>query len=155
MSDQFSRLDYCQYLLVSQINYTLTNFADHSERLSHDAVNRYLRGERTTPRLLWDNVRSQVALTERGYVIFDDPVLDKNYSHCIELVRSQYSGNAHALIRGISVVTVSMSIQRPTSSGSLTTASMIRRVTAKPNSTTSARCFRTLSIRSTCLFRPC
>ena len=34
-----SRLDYCQYLLVSQINYTLTNFADHCERLSHDAVN--------------------------------------------------------------------------------------------------------------------
>ena len=60
MSDKVSRLDYCQYLLVSQINYTLTNFADHSERFSHDAVNRYLRGERITPRLVWDNVRSQV-----------------------------------------------------------------------------------------------
>lgn len=54
MSDKVSRLDYCQYLLVSQINYTLTNFADHSERLSHDTVNRYLRGERITPRLVWD-----------------------------------------------------------------------------------------------------
>jgi len=40
-----SRLDYCQYLLVSQINYTLTNFAEHSEKFSHDALNRYLQGE--------------------------------------------------------------------------------------------------------------
>jgi hypothetical protein len=105
MSDKVSRLDYCQYLLVSQINYTLTNFADHSERLSHDAVNRYLRGARITPRLIWDNVRSQVVVTEQGYLIFDDTVLDKNYSHAIELVRRQYSGNAHGVIRGIGVVT--------------------------------------------------
>jgi hypothetical protein len=105
MSDKVSRLDYCQYLLVSQINYTLTNFADHSERFSHDAVNRYLRGERLTPRLVGDNVRSQVVETTRGYVVFDDTVLDKNYSHSIELVRRQYSGNAHGVIRGIGVVT--------------------------------------------------
>jgi len=89
MSDKVSRLDYCQYLLVSQINYTLTNFANYSERLSHDAVNRYLRGERITPRLVWDNVRAQLVLTGCGYVIFDDTVLDKNYSHSIELVRRQ------------------------------------------------------------------
>jgi hypothetical protein len=105
MSDKVSRLDYCQYLLVSQINYTLTNFADHCERFSHDAVNRYLRGERITPRLIWDNVRAQLLLTERGYLVFDDTVLDKNYSHAIELVRRQYSGNAHGVIRGIGVVT--------------------------------------------------
>ncbi|MGB9182015.1 MAG: transposase [Pyrinomonadaceae bacterium] len=105
MSDKVSRLDYCQYLLVSQINYTLTNFASHSERLSHDAVNRYLRGDSITPRLVWDNVRAQLVLTGRGYLIFDDTVLDKNYSHSIELVRRQYSGNAHGVIKGIGVVT--------------------------------------------------
>ena len=105
MSDQVSRLDYCQYLLVSQINYTLTNFADHSERFSHDAINRYLRGERITPRLVWDNVHAQVVPTEHGYLVFDDTVLDKNYSDAIELVRRQYSGNVHAVIKGIGVVT--------------------------------------------------
>lgn len=105
MSDKVSRLDYCQYLLVSQINYTLTNFADHSERFSHDAINRHLRGERITPRLVWDNVQAQVVRTERGYLVFDDTVLDKNHSHSIELVRRQYSGNAHSVIRGIGVVT--------------------------------------------------
>jgi hypothetical protein len=39
-----------------------------------------------------------------GYVIFDDTVLDKNFSHQIELVRLQFSGNAHGLIKGIGLV---------------------------------------------------
>ena len=105
MKKPVTRLDYCQYLLVSQINYTLTNFADHSEQFSHDAINRYLRGERLTPRLVWDNVESQIVRTPNGYVVFDDTVLDKNHSFAIELVRRQYSGNARAVIKGIGVVT--------------------------------------------------
>jgi hypothetical protein len=87
MKEPVTRLDYCQYLLVSQINYTLTNFADHCEQFSHDAINRYLRGERITPRLVWENVRGHVVATERGYLVFDDTVLDKNASCAIELVR--------------------------------------------------------------------
>ena len=59
MKKSVTRLDYCQYLLVSQINYTLTNFADHCEEFSHDAINRYLRGERITSRLVWENVHGQ------------------------------------------------------------------------------------------------
>jgi hypothetical protein len=105
MKKPVTRLDYCQYLLVSQINYTLTNFADHCEKFSHDAINRYLRGERITPRLVWENVHGQVVLTPHGYVVFDDTVLDKNSSFAIALVRSQYSGNAKAVIKGIGVVT--------------------------------------------------
>jgi len=31
--ERVTRLDYCQYLLVSQINYTLTNYAEHTEKL--------------------------------------------------------------------------------------------------------------------------
>jgi hypothetical protein len=105
MKKPVTRLDYCQYLLVSQINYTLTHFADHCEQFSHDAINRYLRGERVTPRLIWEHVRGQVLLTPRGYVLFDDTVLDKNSSFAIELVRRQYSGNAKTVIKGIGVVT--------------------------------------------------
>jgi hypothetical protein len=41
----------------------------------------------------------------RGYVIFDDTVRDQNDSFAIELMRSQYSGNAKAVIKGIGVVT--------------------------------------------------
>jgi hypothetical protein len=105
MKKPVTRLDYCQYLLVSQINDTLTNFADHCEQFSHDAINRSLHGERITPRLIWENVRGQVVPTPRGYVLFDDTVLDKNYSFAIALVRAQYSGNAKAVIKGIGVVT--------------------------------------------------
>ena len=105
MKTQVTRLDYCQYLLVSQINYTLTNFANHCEQCSHDAINRSLRGEKITPRLLWDNVRAHVVVRERGYVVFDDTVLDKNSSFAIELVRHQYRGNAKAVSKGIGVVT--------------------------------------------------
>jgi hypothetical protein len=103
--NDMTRLAYCQYLLVSQINYTLTNFADHCEAFSHDAINRYLRGERITPRLIWDNVRGDIVPTAAGYLLFDDTVLDKHYSHRIELVRRQWSGNAKAVIKGIGVVT--------------------------------------------------
>ncbi|NJL21808.1 MAG: transposase [Leptolyngbyaceae cyanobacterium SM1_3_5] len=104
MKEPVTRLDYCQYLLVSQINYTLTNFADHSERFSHDQINRYLAGEKITPRLVWENVATQVVQSQFGYVVFDDTVLDKQYSFAIELVRRQYSGNTHGVIKGIKVV---------------------------------------------------
>lgn len=57
MSKHLSRLGYCQYLLTSPTNYTLTNFANHVDDMSHDAITRYLRVERLTPRLVWDNVR--------------------------------------------------------------------------------------------------
>jgi hypothetical protein len=100
-----TRLDYCQYLLSSQINYTLTNFADHSQQYSHDQLNRYLRGDKLTPRLLWEQVKNSIVTSPDGYLLFDDTVADKNYSFAIELVRRQYSGNAHAIIKGIGIVT--------------------------------------------------
>ena len=99
-----TRLDYCQYLLVSQTNYTLTNYADHHESFSHDGLTRYLRRDKLTAHLVWENVRDQVQLSEQGYVLFDDTILDKNFSHKIGLVKRQYSGNAHGIIKGIGVV---------------------------------------------------
>jgi hypothetical protein len=105
MKTPVTRLDYCQYLLVSQINYPLTNFADHCAQCSHDAINRYLRGEKITPRLVWENVRAHIVLTPYGYVLFDDTGLDKNSAFAIALVRHQYSGNAKQVIQGIGGVT--------------------------------------------------
>jgi len=84
MKTSVTRLDYCQYLWVSQINDTLTNFADHGEKFSHEAINRYRRGERITPRLVWEHVRGQVVATPPGDVVFDDTVRDKNASFAIE-----------------------------------------------------------------------
>ena len=53
-------LDYCQFLLSSPVNYTLTYFADHAQKWSHDTIGRYLRGETITPRLVWDNLKQHV-----------------------------------------------------------------------------------------------
>jgi hypothetical protein len=100
-----TRLDYCQFLLSSQINYTLTHFADHAQAWSHDTVGRYLRGDRITPRLVWENVRDDIDFSDEGFLVFDDTVLDKRHSRQIEAVRRQYSGNAKAIIRGIGLVT--------------------------------------------------
>jgi hypothetical protein len=101
---RFTKLDYCQYLLSSQINYTLTNLAEHLQRVSHDQINRYLRREKLTPRLLWDNVKAMIQSDENSAIIFDDTVLDKRYAEEIELTRRQYSGNEHRVIRGIGLV---------------------------------------------------
>ena len=100
-----TRLDYCQYLLSSPVNYTLTHFADHSAAFSHDMINRYLAGDRITPRLVWEHVQPDLSVTPTGYVLFDDTVLDKRHAHKIALARRQYSGNAKGVIHGIGVVT--------------------------------------------------
>lgn len=100
----FNKLDYCQYLLSSPINYTVTNLANHLNGISHDRINRYLRGEKLTPHLLWNNVKRLLQLSENAYILFEDTVLDKRHSASIELTRRQYSGNEHRVIRGIGLI---------------------------------------------------
>lgn len=98
-------LDYCQYLLVTPVNYTLSHFANHTENMSHDAINRMLSKAHLSPQVVWENVASQVEMSREGYLLFDDTIIDKSHAHKIELVRRQYSGNAHGVIKGIGVVT--------------------------------------------------
>lgn len=97
--------DYCQYLTISQKNYTLTNYADHVEELSHDKINRFLKGAKLSPRMIWERVEGDIIPSAKGRLLFDDTVVDKNFSHEIELVKYQYSGNAGRVIKGIGVVT--------------------------------------------------
>jgi hypothetical protein len=91
--------------MSSQINYTLTNFADHSQHFTHDQLNRFLKDEKLTPRLVWEQTKEQIILSPNGYLLFDDTVSDKNYSFVMELVRRQWSGNAKSVIKGIGIVT--------------------------------------------------
>ena len=72
--------------------------------ISHDRINRYLRGEKITPRLLWDNVRALIHYCQNADLLFDNTVLDKRYSKKLELSRRQYSGNEHRVIRGIGLI---------------------------------------------------
>jgi hypothetical protein len=68
-----TRLDYGQLLLSSQVNDTLTYFADHSEKYTHDVLNRYLRQDRITPSLVWDNnnnskIPNSLSLLRKSYL---------------------------------------------------------------------------------------
>lgn len=101
---KFTKLNYCQYLLSSQINYTLTNLAEHLEQISHDKINRYLKNEKLTPRLLWDNVKDIIQVSDQAYLVFDDTVIDKRYAIKIETTKRQYSGNEHRVIQGIGLI---------------------------------------------------
>ena len=56
-------LEYCQFLLTSPVNYTLTFFADHVQGLSHDRINRYLARENITSGDLWRNVKESIILS--------------------------------------------------------------------------------------------
>ena len=101
---KFTKLNYCQYLLSSQINYTITNLAEHLEAISNDKINHYLQKEKLTPRLLGDNVKDEIEIDENAYLFFDNTVIDKRDSEEIELTRWQYSGNEHGVIRGIGLM---------------------------------------------------
>jgi hypothetical protein len=92
------------YEVVKLIIYTITNLVEHLESISHDVINYYLKSEKLTSRLLWDKVKEVVEPDGNGYIIFDDSVLDNRYSEEIEMVRRQYSGNEHGILKGIGVV---------------------------------------------------
>lgn len=95
---------YCQYLLSSQTKYNQSHLASHVAGLKHDDVYRYLKYDKLTPSLVWEYVKPRMTQSGNAYVIFDDTVLDKSYSMVIDGVRRQWSGNAHAVIKGIGVV---------------------------------------------------
>jgi hypothetical protein len=94
---------YCHYLMKSQVNYTCTNMAEHTD-LSHDKITRYLASNPMKEEHFYEQVHMDSTFPSGGYIIFDDTVIDKNHSHQIEMVRRQYSGNAGGIIKGIGIV---------------------------------------------------
>ena len=130
-----TRLDYCQYLLVSQTNYTLTYYsAHHPTGLSHDSINRYLRDDKLTPKLVWEKVKEDIVLDEDGYLIFDASILDKDE---VAIKLNSLIVNTVAMPMASSKVSASLivftSIQRPINIGLLTTAFMTKTPMAKAN----------------------
>jgi hypothetical protein len=99
-----TKQEYIEYLLSTPFNYTCTNMADHKANLSHDVVSDFLRRERFTPANLWAIVQGYLDDSPTASVIVDDSVQDKRYSHFIELVKKQYSGNEHGTVKGIGLV---------------------------------------------------
>ena len=98
-------LDYCHFLLAGFKNFTQTYFADHSNKWSHDQLNRLLNTHRISARDLWASVRNDIEFDEDGYLLFDDTVVSKQYGKEIEPVRRQWSGSEKRVIAGIGLVT--------------------------------------------------
>jgi hypothetical protein len=103
---------YVEYLLSTPNNYTCTNLATHLEGVSHDVVSDFLSRERLTPRQLWELVQGRINDRGEAFLLADDSIQDKRYSQFIELVKRQYSGNEHGLVKGIGVVNLVLSLRR-------------------------------------------
>ena len=99
-----SKKQYIEYLLSTPINYTCSNLSEHLENVSHDTVTDFLNNSKFTPRDLWDLVKDRIDDSEEAFLLVDDSVQNKEYSHAIETVKLQYSGNEHGLVKGIGLV---------------------------------------------------
>jgi hypothetical protein len=99
-----TKRQYIEYLISTPSNYTCSNLADHLEGVSHDAVSDFLQRDKLTARQLWELASQLIKDSANSFLIVDDSVQDKRYSKNIELVKLQYSGNEHGLVRGIGIV---------------------------------------------------
>jgi len=99
-----TKQQYVEYLISTMANYTASHLAEHLDDVSHDVITDYLGRERLTSRSLWELVRNLISDGPEAFLIVDDSVQDKRYSRFIELVKHQYSGAEHGLVRGIGVV---------------------------------------------------
>ena len=99
-----TKKQYVEYLISTPKNCTCTYLAEHLEEVSPDVVNDFLRQKRFMPWEVWKLVKDQIEDSAEAGLIVDDSVQDKRYSRFIELVRAQYSGNDHRVIKGIGVV---------------------------------------------------
>jgi DDE superfamily endonuclease len=99
-----TKKQYVEYLVSTPKNCTCTYLAEHLEDVSHDVVNDFLHQKRFLPREVWKLVKDRIEDSQDAFLLVDDSVQDKRYSRFLELVRAQYSGNEHRVIKGIGVV---------------------------------------------------
>lgn len=95
---------YIEFLVSTPVNYTCTHLADHLSGISHDSITDFLKSQRLTATSVWSCAKTLIHDTTASFLIVDDSVQEKPYARAIELVYPHYSGNKHAVIRGIDIV---------------------------------------------------
>jgi hypothetical protein len=108
-----TKLQYVEFLISTIGNFTGTHLAEHLDGVSHDTITDFLQSEQLTARHLWELAQGLIVDSPEAFLIADDSVQDKRYSRFIELVRRQYSGAEHGLVRGIGVVNLVHSSGQP------------------------------------------
>jgi hypothetical protein len=73
-------------------------------------VTDYLRSKHLTAHGLWELAVELIQDNPETFLLVDDSVQDKRYSQFIELVKLQYSGAEHGLVRGIGIVNLVHSV---------------------------------------------
>lgn len=95
---------YCTFLRITSQRYSALSLSEVAPiELSHDSISRWLSDAKCQPKDIWSEAKPHV-LGSPGVLIVDDTILDKQRSDKIELVRYQYSGNAHDVIKGIGML---------------------------------------------------
>jgi putative transposase len=100
---------YVQFLLASPLQFTCTEAARvqpvQPDPPAHDSFNRLLTRLEPDPEALWLEARPQIRLDD-GLLVLDDSTLDKPYARKMGLVSWHWSGNHHAVVKGINLLTL-------------------------------------------------
>ena len=95
---------YCTFLKVTSQRYSALSLSEVSPtELSHDSISRWLEVKKCQPKDIWEKAQAHV-VGGSGVIIADDTILNKSRSEKIELVRWQYSGTEHDIVRGIGIL---------------------------------------------------
>ena len=95
---------YCTFLKVTSQRYSALSLSEVAPyEISHDSISRWIESAHCRPKDIWNEARSHV-LGSDGIIVADETVLNKSRSQKIELVRWQYSGDEHDIIRGIGML---------------------------------------------------
>ena len=95
---------YIEFLISTPVNYTCTHLSDHMSGVSHDSIADFLQSQRLTAQSIWSYAEPLIDDTEESFLIIDDSVQEKPHSKAIAFVYPHYSGNKHAIVRGIDIV---------------------------------------------------
>jgi putative transposase len=95
---------YSDFLIANQNRYSGLELSKVAPgEISHDSISRWLSSAHFNPSSLWNQTQDFV-VRNTGYLVGDDTLLSKKYSRVNELAKKQYSGDAHGLEMGISLV---------------------------------------------------
>jgi putative transposase len=101
--------DYINFLVATPKHCSATEAArvqpEQPRQPAHDTYTRLLHRLEPDPATLWVEAQPHVDPND-GVLVLDDSTLDKPYARAIELVGQHWSGKHHAVVQGISLVSL-------------------------------------------------